>query len=151
MAKTVPIVLMAALGLLGGCETVRAARDRIVRTPPACQSESVPIYFETGAADLTREGRSALLAAASRTRGCMVKGVRVVGLADAAGDPNANLELSRRRADAVAAAIAAAGLPAATFDLAAAGQAGALTPDGRAAPLRRRADVTIDLEKPKAR
>ena len=39
-------------------------------------------------------------------------------------------------------------LPAGEFDLAAAGQQGAVTQDGEARPLRRRADVTLELTKP---
>ena len=38
-----------------------------------------------------------------------------MGLADAAGEPDANLELPKRRAQSVTAALAAAGLPAAEF------------------------------------
>ena len=66
-----------------------------------------------------------------------------MGLADANGGPAAALELSRRRADAVSAALAANGLPPAEFRVAAAGQAGAVTQDGEKTPLRRRVDVTV--------
>ena len=72
-----------------------------------------------------------------------------MGLADAAGDPAANLELSKRRAASVADAIMKAGLPTATFELAAAGQAGSVTSTGEVAPVRRRADITLKLAKPK--
>jgi peptidoglycan-associated lipoprotein len=49
----------------------------------------------------------------------------------------------------VAAAVAQAGLPAATFDVEAFGQAGSVTPDGRVQPVRRRADIMLDLARPK--
>jgi outer membrane protein OmpA-like peptidoglycan-associated protein len=78
-----------------------------------------------------------------------VEAVKVVGLADAAGDPAANLELSKQRAAAVASAIMKAGLPPAEIDLTAAGQAGSVTEGGQVAPVRRRADVTLKLAKPK--
>jgi outer membrane protein OmpA-like peptidoglycan-associated protein len=77
-----------------------------------------------------------------------VDAVKVIGLADAAGDPAANLELSKQRAASVASAIMKAGLPAAEFELAAAGQAGAVSESGAVAPVRRRADVTLKLSKP---
>jgi hypothetical protein len=48
----------------------------------------------------------------------------------------------------VTAALASARLPAAEFRVAAAGEAGALTPDGKAAPLRRRADVVLHMAQP---
>ena len=70
--------------------------------------------------------------------------IEVLGLADAAGAPGVNLELSKRRAQSVAAALAANGLPTAEFQVAAGGQDGAVTADGKA-PLRRRADVTLHL------
>ena len=88
-------------------------------------------------------------AAAGQAKGCKVDEVTVLGLADAAGAPAANLELSKRRAGAVTQALSATGLPAAVFDLKAAGQSGALTAAGDTAPLRRRADVVLKLSPPK--
>lgn len=137
--------LAAVMGALGGCATVQNARARIVREPPRCADETVQVYFEPQSAEVTREGRMVIAQAASSARGCQVKAVEVTGLADAAGAPEASLELSKRRADAVAAVLAQAGLPAAQFQLAAAGQAGAVGPDGHVAPLRRRADITLRL------
>jgi len=81
---------------------------------------------------------------AGRLAGCEVRRVRVLGLADATGTPEANLTLSQRRARETAEALAAAGLPAPVFDVAAAGDAGAVTADGADQPLRRRAEVVID-------
>lgn len=130
---------------LGACATVQKARDRLVRAPARCVDQTVQIYFEPDSAELTSEGRAVIRAAADGARGCEVTAVEVLGLADAAGAPDANLELSKRRAQSVTAALASAGLPAAEFKLAAAGQAGSVTADGKAAPLRRRADVTLRL------
>jgi len=144
MRRIFGTVLVAAVAL-GGCQTVQTARARLVKAPPRCVDQTVQIYFAPEAAELTPEGRMVISQAASSARGCRVSGVEVLGLADAAGAPGANLELSRKRADSVAAALAANGLPAAEFKLAAAGQAGAVTADGAARPLRRRADVTLHL------
>lgn len=138
-------VALAATVALGGCQTAQTVRARLVRTPPRCVDETVQIYFAPDEAELTPEGRLVISQAASAARGCTVKGVEVLGLADAAGAPGANLELSKKRADAVARALAANGLPAADFKLQAAGQAGAVRADGAASPLRRRADVTLRL------
>jgi len=144
----------AALGValtvcLAGCATVRSARDRIVRPQARCQDVTVQIYFEPGAAEVTREGRAVLRAAAGQTRGCRVDALTILGLADAAGTPDANLELSRKRVAAVTQALAATGLPVAQMELHAAGQEGAVTSRG-AAPLRRRADVVLKLSAPKS-
>jgi len=152
MGTRTGVVLLAAVAALGGaglggCQTIESARDRLVRSPPRCQDQTVQIYFEPDAAEVTPEGRRVIAEAAALARGCTVGRVSVLGLADAQGDPGANLELSKKRAQSVTAALVAAGLPGAEFDLAAAGQAGATTADGRSAPLRRRADVTLHMAK----
>lgn len=136
---------LAGVVALGGCQTMQSARERLVKAPPHCVDQTVQIYFAPDQAELTPEGRMVIGQAASAARSCKVTAVEVLGLADAAGAPGANLELSRRRAQSVAAALSANGLPVADFKVAAAGQAGAITADGKAAPLRRRADVTLRL------
>lgn len=144
------IVASAALACgLAGCASMEGMRHRLVRTPPACQDVTAPVYFDPDVAIVTPEGRKVIEAAAESARGCRVTSVTVVGLADAAGDPAANLELSRKRTAAVAEALIKAHLPAATYELNAAGQAGAVTSDGKVQPVRRRADITLHLAKPK--
>lgn len=142
-------VAVGALVGLSGCASMTSARDRIVRAPKVCQDMTAPVYFEANDAEITREGRRVIRAAAAQAKGCNVDAVRVLGLADATGDPLTNLELSKKRAASVADAIARAGLPAAEFEVAAAGQAGAVNRAGQQAPVRRRADVTLKLSKPK--
>lgn len=145
MMRLAGVAALAAGVALSGCSTVQGARDRIVRYVSPCESQTVSIYFEPNEAELTPEGRQVLAQAAQTARGCRVDRVSVLGLADATGDPNANLELSRRRAQSVAAALAALQLPAADYGVTAAGDTGALTADGRAAPLRRRAEIQLHV------
>ena len=148
MTRTVIVTgLLLAVGI-AGCAGVKSARDRIVRAPKICQDVTIQVYFEPNAAEVSREGRRVIAAGAEQARGCRVDAVRVVGLADASGDPSANLELSRQRAASVADAIVRAGLPAAEFEVAAAGQAGSVTRDGQV-PVRRRADVTLKMSRPR--
>jgi outer membrane protein OmpA-like peptidoglycan-associated protein len=115
--------------------------------PPAgpCTAASFPIYFETGSAQLTAPAREALAGSLRMLGGCKASRVQVLGLADADGGAQRNLALSQQRARVVAAAVAAAGLPAAEFDLEGLGEAGARTPQRRAEPLRRRAEVFISI------
>ena len=142
---------MATIGTLAlslaACATVQKARDRIIKAPVSCVDQTVQIYFEPESAELTREGKAVINAAAGAARGCKVTSVEVLGLADSAGPADANLELSKRRAQSVTAALASAGLPAAEFRIAAAGDAGATTAGGQSRPLRRRADITLHLSK----
>jgi Outer membrane protein and related peptidoglycan-associated (lipo)proteins len=142
------LLIMAGVAVaLAGCQTVRDARDRWVKAPPRCEDQTVHIYFEPDQAEVTPEGRSVIAAAAGQSRGCIVERVSVVGLSDATGNAAANLELSKRRAQSVTAALVSAQLPAAEFRVSAAGQEGAVTADGRTAPLRRRADVTLHMKR----
>lgn len=142
------VAALSALMAVGGCTTVRNARDRIVKPQARCANLTVQVYFEADSAELTSDGRAVLQAAAAQAKACKVDGVSVVGLADAAGAPQANLALSARRADAVTRALTATGLPAAEFDKTAVGQQGAVTAAGDTRPLRRRADVTLKLSNP---
>jgi outer membrane protein OmpA-like peptidoglycan-associated protein len=136
-----------AIGL-ASCTMGPTGRAAVEAPPSTCQDVTIPIYFEPDVSDLTPEGRRVLAAEAQAAKGCRVERVHVIGLADAVGDPAANLELSKRRAASVADAILKAGLPAAEFEVTAAGQAGAVTEGGEMRPVRRRADVTLKLSKP---
>jgi outer membrane protein OmpA-like peptidoglycan-associated protein len=128
---------------LAACSTTH--RVQVVRAPQACHDQTVQIYFEPESAEVTAEGRAVIGAAATSAKGCVVRTVQVVGLADAVGSPTANLQLSKERARSVSAVLAEAGLPPAEFQLAAAGSQGAVTTEGTAKPLRRRADVILRL------
>jgi outer membrane protein OmpA-like peptidoglycan-associated protein len=139
------VAAAAGAVVLSGCAEQHAGRAALVRAPDACVDQTVQVYFEAWSAELTREGRLVIDTAAQGVRACRVTSVEVLGLADAVGAPEPNLELSRKRATAVSKALAAAGLPAAEFKVAAAGQAGAVTANGAAAPLRRRVDVTVHV------
>jgi peptidoglycan-associated lipoprotein len=135
----------AAAVLASGCTSMPHSREQLVKAPAHCVDQTVQIYFDPNSAELTREGRMVIHQAAGAAAGCRVASVEVIGLADAQGAPDANLELSKRRAAAVAAVLEADGLPVAEFKVGAAGQAGAVTPEGKAAPLRRRADIILHL------
>ena len=143
-----PIAAAAAVFALSGCQSLpRLPRFQqgLVATPPACADFAISIYFDAGSYRITREADALIRTAAARTRGCAVSTVDVVGLADAPGDPDANLALSKRRGDTVTEALARRGFGAVTFEVAAAGDAGAQTSSGAARPLRRRADVLFHV------
>jgi len=141
-------VLGAAVALSacqGSPKPPHAASGPLIQAPAACSDVSFRIYFEPGSAALTRGAEDLIAAAERQSRACAVTGIVVVGLADAPGTPAANLELSRRRADAVTAAMHRHGFDAIRFEVTAEGAAGAAGEPGHARPLRRRVDVTIHL------
>jgi len=110
---------------------------------PRCVDTSVQIYFGEESAQVPRAGQRVISKAVEASKGCAVAAVNVVGLADYRGAPDANLALSRRRAEAVAQALSKAGLPEPQFRVRADGESGALTSAGQVEPLHRRADVYI--------
>jgi peptidoglycan-associated lipoprotein len=145
-----PAVLWLLAGVLAvaACQSARRpgmARRPVIQAPQACVDFTISIYFESQSARITPQAEQLIAAAARRARGCDVTGVNVVGLADAPGDPNGNLILSKERAGAVTRALLRRGFTQVAFQVAAAGAVGAETPAGQARPLRRRADVQIHL------
>jgi outer membrane protein OmpA-like peptidoglycan-associated protein len=143
------VILSSALLAMAGCAQsdgpFRVLRKPVTVAPAACKAVQTSIYFDRDSAALTREARTALGNASAQAKDCVVRSVRVVGLADALGAPAANLALSRRRAEAVSETLARFGFNKVEVDLAAVGDADSVAASGAAVPLRRRADVLFDL------
>lgn len=146
--KTATIVALGAGLVLAGCSTGPRQRSDIVKAPAACEDVTVQIYFEPDSAEVTSEGQAVLAQAAKQAKLCKIDRVRVLGLAEAVGAPAANMSISKQRVSAVTSALIANGLPNAEFELTAAGRSGAITQEGQAQPIRRRADVTVELSPP---
>ena len=146
MASTVKLAAVAAgvaAMTLGGCAQVQKFRSRAdMVKAPACTDFAFPIYFASGSAQVPAAAQQVIRQHAAQVKACQVAAVDVTGLADADGDPQANLELSRRRATAVTQLLTANGYPAAAIRVAAVGAAGAETATGTA-PLRRRTEVAV--------
>jgi outer membrane protein OmpA-like peptidoglycan-associated protein len=110
---------------------------------PTCADVVFPIYFAEGADTLTPVAQQVIASSVGQVKGCRIGYVNVLGLTDAAGGVAQNLDLSKRRADAVAKALAAAGLQTPKFEVDGAGETGAVSDSGRAVPLRRKTEVII--------
>jgi len=139
--------LMAVLGLaLAGCSMTPDVRERseLVTEPELCTPQRFDVYFRDSEAGLTDAARHAIAMTATQLQGCEIRKVDVIGLADARGGPTANLDLSERRALAVAEALEAAGWPSPVFGMVVAGESGSVTADGASEPMRRRTEVLVD-------
>jgi len=136
--------LTVAVGLSGCGVTRFMDRSAVVTEPSPCIAKRFEVYFADSEARLTEPARQAIGMAAAQLQGCDIRKVEVMGLADARGGATANLNLSERRAQAVAEALTAAGWPAPVFEVGAAGEAGATTDSGVREPMRRRTEVLID-------
>lgn len=142
--RLTPLVL--AFGL-AGCQTWADMRARLA-DEPGCEPVRAEIYFEPDSAVVGPDGRALIAEAARQAEGCRLQYVEVLGLADAAGAPQANLALSQARAEAVRAALAAERLAISDVRLLAAGEAGAVTRQGELQPMRRRAEIVLHLADP---
>ncbi|MGZ3272204.1 MAG: OmpA family protein [Caulobacteraceae bacterium] len=141
--KGMVTTVAAALGLgLAGCGQVSGleTQARILAEPP-CTDFFFPIYFGERSADVSPAALRVIRNAGRQIQDCRGPMVEVVGLPDPGQEP-ASADLSRIRARRLAAALAAAGLPAARFQPNAFGDAA----PGRSNPDRRRADVFIRFQ-----
>lgn len=133
-----------ALGLSACAGAGFPDRDALVTVPNACATQRFDVYFAENAVTLTDAARTAIALTATQLRGCRIRSVQVLGLADATGGSADNQALSERRAAAVVQALAAAGWPAPAFEVDAAGDAGSVTASGAEEPLRRRTEVLVE-------
>lgn len=128
---------------LAGCAGSNAPLTPMAARGPACTDVVFPIYFAQGSDALTPVAQQVIASSVGQVRGCRIGYVNVLGLTDAAGGAAHNLDLSKRRAAAVAKALAADGLQTPKFEVEGAGETGAVSDSGRAVPLRRKTEVII--------
>ncbi len=132
------VAVAVAGGLAAGCADIGSSGRTAAASPAAarCADERFPVYFTPGSAELPAAAREVIRTASNRVSGCRIAAVDVTGVAspDAAGRA-ADPALTQKRADAVAQALAQAGLPTPSFDVQAAGApphaAGVRTPMAR--------------------
>jgi peptidoglycan-associated lipoprotein len=147
--------VLATVGLaLTGCQSAHSpahTKGPLIVSASPCADFTQTLYFEAGSAVITRPAERLLTLAAARSRGCVVTGVAVLGLADAPGDKASNLAVSQMRADAVKAALHRRGFDQVEIQTTAAGETGAITAAGQDKPVRRRAEITFHLSPPAPR
>ncbi len=136
-------VAAGGAALMPGCMSQPPLQPLATAGRPVCTDVVFPIYFAAKSDELTPTAGQVISSQAALVHGCRIGYVSVLGLTDSAGGAAQNLDLSKRRADAVAKALAAAGLPAPKFEVSGAGETGALTDSGRPVPLRRKTEVVI--------
>lgn len=145
-----------------GC-AVRVADARSAPTPPEdlteAETESLfglarralpaqPVrfllYFESEGVKLTQDSQRQLPDVVAAAKARSSRDISVVGHTDRAGSPEYNMELSRRRAAAVRALLAKAGLPAEFMELTSHGAANPLVESKSPhEPRNRRVEVTV--------
>jgi peptidoglycan-associated lipoprotein len=145
--------MMRMILLAGVTATVLAAcasterppsREELVAEPSPCAEKRFEVYFAEAEARLTTAALQAIGLTATQLQPCEIRRVRVIGLADAQGVSADNMDLSQRRAVAVAEALVSTGWPSPAFELEAVGAEGAVTHEGTNEPMRRRTEVVVD-------
>jgi outer membrane protein OmpA-like peptidoglycan-associated protein len=112
-----------------------------------CRDGSIDIYFNQWEYELNSFSREVLTKAQGSLAGCKIEHVRIVGLADATGDEQANIEVSEKRTQSIAEALVAGGWSRSQFELVAVGERGAVV-NGVEAPMRRRANISVKASAP---
>ncbi len=152
------VTAIAAAALLAACTSSLEKPDAVL--PPVgsaatlspadaanCRDGSVDIYFNQWEYELNSFSREVLTKAQGSLAGCRIEHVRIVGLADATGDEQANIEVSQKRTQSIADALEAGGWSRSQFELVAVGERGAVV-DGVEAPMRRRANISVKASAP---
>jgi len=146
---TMALVAVAAVGFglsAAGCEHFTRTRADLVRSSSPCVDTQFTVYFDEGSSRMTRQAAQVIQETGRAMKECNITRAQVVGLSDAVGGSATNLTLSQRRAVTVAGALRQQGLPAPSFEIAAAGEEGATTADGREDPVRRQAVVMLTVQ-----
>jgi outer membrane protein OmpA-like peptidoglycan-associated protein len=117
-----------------------ADRVTVVSATQPCPSY---VFFDSGKTEIRREWEPVLDAAAAAAKGGAT--LLLSGHSDTPGDASGNLRLSRERANAVAAALVARGVPRSALSMEAAGEQRLLVPtaEGVREVQNRRVTITI--------
>lgn len=136
---------LANTGTTPATTTVVTTNEPVPPTPPGGCRLGLPVavYFDWNEDVVPAEGRNIVTQIATTLAACGATGLDVVGYADRSGGDDYNLALSRRRADAVAQALATAGVGADTLRIDARGEndPAVATVDGIREPKNRRVEI----------
>jgi outer membrane protein OmpA-like peptidoglycan-associated protein len=109
------------------------------------QARSFIVFFDWNRADLTERARQIIAEAAQQSRAQGTTRIEVAGHADRSGTVQYNQELSRRRAEVVAAELVRLGVARQEISITALGESQPLvaTPDGAREPQNRRVEIVL--------
>ena len=106
LGRSLSFATAAAL-LLGGCNQPQMQAAATSRPLPS----NYVVLFDTGSSALSNQATSTIQQAATSYRSLSGANVTVAGHTDTVGNPDYNMALSRRRANAVTSALVSAGVP----------------------------------------
>lgn len=139
-------LLVAAAGIVVSCTSNGPRHGASMSPPPPPLGlPSYVVFFDFDKAVLTDAARKIIEEAADYARQNGTPALTAIGHADTAGASAYNMDLSKRRVDAVKAALVARGIAAQKITVKSVGEAGALPPEGGAPrePQYRRVEILL--------
>ena len=145
-----PINAVILCAFLGACASPTASKVAAPSTTLTnCMPQKMVFYFGSWETALNELSQKEIRMVQSKLTGCSIDSVQIIGMAGAPGDVEANMDVSRKRAEIVADALAAGGWPRDRFTIEVHGEEGSTTADGLIKPMRRRAEVSVAASAPK--
>ena len=139
--------LMLTLSVvIAGCARPAPTTQAVVA--PAEARTEYQVFFDTDSAEIDARGQAVVAVIAAVAANNDKMSVRVIGKTDRVGSPPVNMALSKRRTEAVLAALVAAEMPTARIDWGWTGERGldVATVDEKAEPRNRVVGITVMKE-----
>ncbi len=141
------VLLVAAAGIAVSCSTLNAPhRSSMSAPPPPHVPQTYVVFFDFDKAILRADAQKIIEEAADYARQNDTAALTAIGHADTAGASTYNMDLSKRRAAAVKAALIARGIAAQKIAAKSVGEAQAVPPEGAAPrePQYRRVEIVLE-------
>ena len=142
------LISMLALSLgLAGCAQPTTPTTQAVAAPAPERTE-YQVFFAQDSAAIDAKGQAVVAAIAAVAANDEKMSVRVIGKTDRVGSPPVNMAISKRRTEAVLAALVSAGMPKARIDWGWLGERApeVPTPDDKVEPRNRVVEITVAKE-----
>ena len=138
--------MLALSVVVAGCAQTAPTTEAV--TAPKPERTEYQVFFDTDSATVDAKGQAVVAAIAAVAASDEKMSVRVIGKTDRVGAPPVNMAISKRRTEAVLAALTAAGMPKARIDWGWVGERApeVETPDSKVEPRNRVVEITVARE-----
>ncbi len=140
------VKMLGAAGFIAmatfGAHSVTAQHEKNV-AQPKCEPLEVSVYFQPGGTELNEFATRVLDNVMREMKYCELGRIEVDGFADATGNSNRNLAISKMRAEATLSYLTERGFEANSTKMDAKGDKGAIDANGQPIVMRRKADLRV--------
>jgi OOP family OmpA-OmpF porin len=140
--------MLAVTLAMAGCAQPTSTTTQAVVAPAPATREEHQVFFATDSATIDAKGQAVVASIAAVAAKDEAVSVRVIGKTDRVGSPPVNMALSKRRTEAVLAALLASGVPKARIDWGWVGerQPEVATADEKGEPRNRMVEISVARE-----